>query len=280
MNYRHAYHAGNFADVCKHVILTILLQHLRQKKPPFRVIDTHGGIGLYDLAAGPAAQTQEHLAGISRILEAAPHTSLPSAITDYLDIVGRHAPHYPGSPAIIRARLRDSDRLVACDLHPADGESLKRLFVGDKQVEIHIRDGYAALKAFLPPPEKRGLVLIDPPFEQTDEWDRLADTTLTAVTRWPTGLYALWYPVKDRPAIWRFHEKLAAFCPRPVFYAELTVHPETAHSRMYGTGMILINPPWQSDIAIEEALSALLPFLDIRGGSVKTGWLKQEEAKA
>ena len=292
MNYRHAYHAGNFADVVKHAVLALLLERLAAKPSPYFVLDTHAGIGRYDLAAEAALKTGEAAAGIGRLLAALAGQATPPELAAYLGAVaalngaaaGGEMPRwYPGSPRLTRALMRPGDRLVLAEAHPEDARALKREFAGEAQVQVHHRDGWGALKAFLPPPERRGLVLIDPPYESADEADRLVAGLAAAHRRWPGGVYALWYPIKERPWVWRLHEALAATGIRRQLVAELTVSPEDDWRRLNGCGMIVINPPWQVDGAISGLLSRLHGAL-AAGDGAKDGaggwrvqWLVPEE---
>lgn len=259
MNYRHAYHAGNFADVHKHATLALVIEHLKRKDAPFLYADTHAGIGAYDLASVQAEKTGEWRDGIARIL-AEPNP--PAELQPYLDAVAAVNPQggmnaYPGSPALAATLARPTDRLALCELHPEDAETLRRRFVGDKRVGVHHMDGYTALKALLPPPERRGLVLIDPPFEVRDEFERMRRGLNQAMKRWPTGLYALWYPIKARASIDRFHADLAMLGLPKTLVAELMTNDRDAPQRLNGCGLVLINPPWKLD----EALGNLLPWL-------------------
>ena len=284
MNYRHAYHAGNFADVVKHAVLALLLERLAAKPSPYFVLDTHAGIGRYDLAAEAALKTGEAAAGIGRLLAALAGQATPPELAAYLGAVaalngaaaGGEMPRwYPGSPRLTRALMRPGDRLVLAEAHPEDARALKREFAGDAQVQVHHRDGWGALKAFLPPPERRGLVLIDPPYESADEADRLVAGLAAAHRRWPGGVYALWYPIKERPWVWRLHEALAATGIRRQLVAELTVSPEDDWRRLNGCGMIVINPPWQVDGAISGLLSRLHGALAAGDGDGAGGWRVQ-----
>ena len=284
MNYRHAYHAGNFADVVKHAVLALLLERLAAKPSPYFVLDTHAGIGRYDLAAEAALKTGEAAAGIGRLLAALAGQATPPELAAYLGAVaalngaaaGGEMPRwYPGSPRLTRALMRPGDRLVLAEAHPEDARALKREFAGEAQVQVHHRDGWGALKAFLPPPERRGLVLIDPPYESADEADRLVAGLAAAHRRWPGGVYALWYPIKERPWVWRLHEALAATGIRRQLVAELTVSPEDDWRRLNGCGMIVINPPWQVDGAISGLLSRLHGALAAGDGDGAGGWRVQ-----
>ncbi len=202
MNYRHAFHAGNFADCVKHALLLELLRAMQRKPKPFLVLDTHAGIGRYDLSSGPAAKTGEWREGIGRVLDAQ-----HPALAEYSTLVERLG-LYPGSPAIAAALLRDKDRLIACELHPEDAATLKAEFAGTPGVAVHERDGFEALRAFLPPPEKRGLILIDPPFERPDEFALISKSLLSAYEKFKTGVYVVWYPIKHRAPVREFFETI------------------------------------------------------------------------
>lgn len=278
MNYRHAYHAGNFADVVKHALLTLVLAHLKRKDTPFCVVDTHAGIGRYDLEGVEAGKTGEFREGIGRLLEGG---DLPSLLADYGAAVRSVNPDwpelkaYPGSPRIARFMLRPQDRLALVELHPEDAQTLKREFARDPQTGVHLQDAYIALRALLPPKERRGLVLIDPPFEVKDEFRRIAKGLAEALERWPTGIYGIWYPIKELDQVDRFLGELVGL-GRPCFTAELFRYSPTDPARLNGTGLVLINPPWKLDEALEE----LLPVLHDRlGGSGGYGvrWLVRGE---
>jgi len=255
MNYRHAYHAGNFADCMKHALLVWLLQALVRKQKPFSVLDTHAGTGHYDLAADEARRTGEAESGIVRLL-ATPAPELAS----YLDIV-RRLGLYPGSPAIIRALLRPSDRLIACELHPEDHALLRRHVGRDGQTAIHLRDGYDALAAFLPPPERRALVLIDPPYERDDEADRLLAALHTAHRRLPSAVIAAWYPIKHRAPVRALHDALRGAGIRDIVAAELHLREPLDPTRLNGSGLILMNPPFRFETDLPAILAALLDRL-------------------
>lgn len=278
MNYRHIFHAGNFADVMKHAILALIVEHLRAKPAPFCVLDTHAGIGRYDLASDAAQRTLEYQDGVARLFgHAPPHPALAS----YLDAVASLNPGgvlrwYPGSPRLARALLRPQDRLVLSELHPDDVQALKREFAGDRQVAVHHQDAYEALKAHTPPREKRGLVLIDPPFEEPGEFDRLVAGLTAAHRRWPTGIYAIWYPIKERPAVWRFHEALEGSGIRRILRTELTIHPEDTHLRLNGCGLAIVNPPWRLDETLGALLPAVHAALPTTGGGALVDWLVPE----
>lgn len=266
MNYRHIFHAGNFADVFKHSLLALMVDYLTRKEKPFFVLDTHAGLGAYDLDSDEARRTGEAAEGIGRVLAA---ESPPPELAPFLRIVGQLGRRYPGSPRVARALMRPDDRLVAVELHPTDVAVLKAEFARDRQVKVVHLDGYTALKAYVPPKERRGLVLVDPPFEQPDEFARLADSLAEAFRKWPTGTYALWYPVKGGGQVPAFHGALAGGGFGDVLVAELTVMGPTGDNRLTGTGMAVINPPW----LLEEQARALLPWLtQVLGRDAGAGW--------
>jgi len=284
MNYRHAFHAGNAADVVKHAILCLLVQRLCAKPAPFAVLDTHAGIGRYDLAGEAARRTGEATAGIQRLL-AMP--DLPDGLQPYVTAVtafnhacggvaGETLRWYPGSPCLVAGALRDQDRLICAELHPQDVESLRIALGRDRRVAVHRMDGWQALKAHLPFREKRGLVLIDPPFEAADEYDRLVAGLRLAHGRFATGLYALWYPVKDRADIWRLHQGLEDSGIRRILAVELTWQDDGRVDRLNGCGLILVNPPWQLDEALADLLPALHGILGASGGGTKLEWIVPE----
>jgi 23S rRNA (adenine2030-N6)-methyltransferase len=288
MNYRHAYHAGNHADVLKHVVLLAAIDALSRKDTPFFVLDTHAGRGRYDLQAEEAGKTGEAEAGITLLLAWARNARpLPTAIARYRDALrgegdddGRR--HYPGSPLLAARAMRGTDRLAACELQPDEAEALKTLFAGvarepGPRVEIHARDGYGAMKALLPPKEKRGLVLIDPPYEaQGAEFDAVIAALRDAFVRWPTGSFAVWYPIKQRRTMLPFLRKAAALPCKQALVAELLVRTDDSPLRMNGSGMLLLNPPWKLDTEIAGALPALAKALGESGAAHRLEWIKQE----
>lgn len=289
MNYRHLYHAGNFADVFKHLIVMLAVERLAAKPAAFCVVDTHAGLGLYDLQAPGALKTGEADRGIGRLWRDG--DDLPGSVRRFLALIGavnrdqgvavgqgERAPRwYPGSPWLVRRLLRPGDRQVLCELHPEEVAALRRLYAGTSGAAIHQADGYQGLKAHLPPPERRGLVLVDPPFEARDEADRLVRGLVTGHRRWPQGVFLLWYPIKERPAVWRLHEAAAATGIRRLLTAELTITGEEDSARLNGCGMLLVNPPWQLD----QELAALLPAVHRRlavdgAGGTRVVWLVGE----
>lgn len=279
VNYRHAYHAGNFAEVVKHATLARVIAHLREKPAAFRVLDTHAGAGLTNLAGPEASRTGEWRDGVGRLRAAALDGRVRTLLSPYLDAVaacnaGEEPLAYPGSPVLVRGWLRPQDRLLACELEPAAASALVRRMRGDARVKVMTIDGWTALSAYLPPKERRGAVLIDPPFEQPGEFARLADGLAVAHRKWPTGTYLAWYPIKDRRETDGFCRKLARTGIAKMLRAELTVAPERAATRLAGTGLVVINPPW----TLEAELAVLLPVLaEVLGrerpGTFRLDWL-------
>jgi 23S rRNA (adenine2030-N6)-methyltransferase len=275
MNYRHAFHAGNFADVVKHATLALLVERLKAKEAAFRVIDTHAGPGLYDLTGGEAARTGEWHNGIGRIVGRTFAPPMDGLMAPYLDAVaaaneGKKALlRYPGSPWIVRHMLRKQDRLTAVELHPDDAAALGSLFAGDWQVKAIELDGWLALGSFVPPKERRGLVLADPPYESPDEFRRMIDAFGKAHKRWPIGTYMLWYPVKDLEAVQQLRDQLAATGIRRLLRAELNVRARNTPERFNGSGFVICNPPWQFAETLRDLLHGLAPILaDGAGGGV------------
>ncbi|MGQ0676037.1 MAG: 23S rRNA (adenine(2030)-N(6))-methyltransferase RlmJ [Rhodospirillales bacterium] len=277
MNYRHIYHAGNFADVFKHAILALIVERLKEKPAAFSVLDTHAGAGLYDVESPEARKTGEYARGFGRV---AGRGGLPPALWPYLAAVAAANPggdwrFYPGSPVIVRALLRQQDRLVACELHPEDAHDLDRRFRGDRQAQVHHRDGYEALGALLPPLERRGLVLIDPPFEDPSERRLVVQALASAHARWPQGIYALWYPVKSRAEARLFHAELVNTGIRRQLAAEMTVRGGDDPTILNGCGMAIVNPPFKLDETFRAVLPALHQCLAGEGGS-DVRWLVPE----
>lgn len=270
MNYRHAYHAGNFGDVLKHATLALVIDYLKRKPAPFRVIDTHAGIGRYDLQEGPAEKTGEWRQGIGRLIgpQAAPvPEDVAALLYPYLSSVAAENAQgelrtYPGSPRLARMLLRPQDRIVANELHPEDGSRLKHLFARDPQTKVLQLDGWIALKSLLPPKERRGVVLIDPPFEQPGELDRMARGLREASSRFSTGTYLLWYPIKDPKPIAAFHTAIAGLGLSKLLVAELMLRNPSDIARLNGAGLVILNPSYRLD----EALRTLLPFFADRLG--------------
>ncbi len=263
MNYRHAFHAGNFADVLKHVVLTRIIAHLRLKPKPFRVIDTHAGTGLYDLSGDEAERTGEWREGVGRLGQAFA-TEIEDLLSDYRTVLAQVRARYgegiyPGSPAIIREMLRPIDRGILVELHPADHAVLAERYHQVSNLKALHLDGWQALHALIPPKEKRGLVLVDPPYEKTGELARLVREIARALGKWPNGIYAGWYPIKDQATVDAAVEPLRDF-PRPVLRIEACIRAANGHAGLAGSGLIVVNPPW----TLAQDLHALLPALEAR----------------
>jgi 23S rRNA (adenine2030-N6)-methyltransferase len=268
MNYRHGFHAGNFADVIKHIVLVRILVHLQDKPGAFRVIDSHAGAGRYDLTSDEARRGGEWLTGIARVMQARfSQTTLP-LLAPYLDIVRAFNPQteltaYPGSPLIARALLRPQDRLTACEVEPTARKRLIDALRRDIQARVVDLDGWVALPAFVPPKERRGLVVIDPPYEAKDEFERIGAGFAAAFAKWPTGSYLLWYPAKSRRATDNLARQVARLAgasasPATSLRLEFSVAPQAADDRLTSAGLLLVNPPWR--LAAE--LRAILPELE------------------
>lgn len=256
MNYRHAFHAGNPADCLKHALLVWILDALGRKSAPFFVLDTHAGAGLYELIEGDAARTGEWREGIARLLN-----EPPAALARYVSLVQQTTGsgfRYPGSPLLVRETLRPDDRLACCELHPEDARALRRLFRGDEQVGVHLRDGYESVRALLPPAARRGLVLIDPPYEAPGEFDRVAAALRDGASRFDHGVYAAWYPIKHRSPVTAFHEQVRLSGLRDIVAAELWLRAPTDPARLNGSGLLVRNPPHGFEQAADDILRALL----------------------
>ena len=283
MNYRHGFHAGNFADVIKHAVLARVLMHLRQKNAPFRVIDTHAGAGLYDLTGDEATRGGEWREGINRLFTASLRPEISALLAPYRDAVAAHNPdgalkRYPGSPLLARAALRPQDRLIACELEPKAAAALRHSLRGDpraKPVEI---DGWTALTAYVPPKERRGLVLVDPPFEQPDEFARLAGALAGAHRKWPGGIYLAWYPLKDAREVEGFARKLARLGIPKILRAEINLPAIAGTTRLRGSGLVIVNPPWTLEAELALLLPALGAILSEDGKcAIRLDWLAGEK---
>lgn len=285
MNYRHLYHAGNFADVMKHVLLVALVRALQRKDKGFLYVDTHAGRGRYDLetaAAGDSlARTPEWPAGIGRLWNVG---EVPQAVADYLALVRDFdrregnlsgVPRfYPGSPWLVRPLLRGIDRTVLCERQPAECDALRAQFERFGRTEVRAADGYAALRGVLPPPERRALVLVDPPYEATDEFTAVVAALREGTRRLAAGVFAVWYPLTERAQVDTFLAAVVALRPPPCVAAELAVAGESSSVKMKGCGLLVINPPWQWEEAARPALSCLADALaQAPGGGSRWEWL-------
>ena len=270
MNYRHAYHAGNHADVLKHLTLSRIFALLAKKEAPFAYLDSHAGIGLYDLSADQASRTGEYLQGIARLWQAA---DVPPLCDDYLRVVRELNPdgqlrYYPGSPELARQLSREQDRLHCNEKHPEDGQLLKENMHFDRRVAVHLGEGWHVPRALLPTREKRVVLLIDPPFEQADELERCVVALNEAIGRMRQAIVAIWYPIKDSRQLKRFYNQLASSSSPKLLRVELLVHPADDASRLSGSGVVIANPPW----GLEEQLRELLPWLAEQLAQDQPGW--------
>ncbi|HDZ9206297.1 TPA: 23S rRNA (adenine(2030)-N(6))-methyltransferase RlmJ [Vibrio cholerae] len=259
LSYRHSFHAGNHADVLKHIVQSLILNSLQQKEKPFVYHDTHSGVGRYDLTHKWSEKTGEYKQGIARVWQ---QDHIPAELDSYLDAIrqlnqGETLRYYPGSPRVARAHLREQDRMVLTELHPSDYPLLEQEFHRDRQVSIYKEDGFARLKASLPPQERRGLVLIDPPYELAKEYGDVVRAIAHSYKRWATGIYAIWYPVVNRCDIDDMLQGLQGLEIRKILQIELGVAPDTNERGMTASGMIVINPPW----TLESQMQTILPFL-------------------
>jgi 23S rRNA (adenine2030-N6)-methyltransferase len=280
VNYQHAFHAGNFADVHKHVVLARVLTYLRAKPAAFRVIDTHAGAGRYDLLAAEPSRSGEWRNGIERVWEAAKDKLAPDVRTllaPYLETIATYNPDgglrvYPGSPLIAQHLIRAQDRLIACELEPRSAAGLMTALRGDRRAKALAIDGWTAIGAYVPPKERRGMVLTDPPFEEAADFMRLSGSLATAHRKWPTGIYMLWYPIKGREAPEGLARRLERLAIPRVLRSEITLGRPRADAGLIGSGLIVVNPPF----TLEADLQALLPALGgilAPQGTHRLGWL-------
>jgi 23S rRNA (adenine2030-N6)-methyltransferase len=279
MNYRHAFHAGGPADVVKHAVLARILVHLLSKPAPFRVIDTHAGAGLYDLRGPEATRNPEWRDGIGRLLAAPIDAEARALLSPYLDAVralnpGGELATYPGSPALVRALLRSQDHLVACELEPNAAAALAHNLGRDRHAKAVAIDGWTALNAYVPPPERRGVVLVDPPFEAADEFSRLAQAVEAAHRKWATGIFLLWYPLKGRQDADALARRLRRSAIPKVLRVEVDFAVQREPGRLAGSGLIVVNPPWM----LADEIKILLPlFGTIFAGDHRLDWIARGE---
>lgn len=280
MNYRHAFHAGNFADIFKHAVLARVIVHLRKKEAAFRVIDTHAGAGRYDLTGGEAARSGEWRGGIGRVRAYPPRGETAALMEPLLARLPNpdegEDRFYPGSPLIALALIRPQDRLICCELHPDERRALTAAIQTDSRAKVAEIDGWTALRAFLPPPERRGLVLVDPPFEEGDDFRRFEAGLTDAHRRWATGIFLFWYPIKEALAVEDFARRLRRLRIPKILRVELAVSARPSE-RLAACGMIVVNPPW----GLADDLGTLLPYLsrtlDLDGtGRYRMVWLAGE----
>ena len=285
MNYRHHFHAGNFADVMKHILLMELLSRLNQKDKPYRYIDTHAGAGMYDLSLAPAQKSGEYLDGIHRLaqIEEATLRQAPAQIQRYMALVEQLRTQmgrgwYAGSPWFALQQMRADDKATAFEMQPSVFDEL-HFNLRDARMGLHERDAYEGLLAVIPPKEKRGLVMIDPPYElERKDFPQLVELLTTAHAKWPTGVYAVWYPIKDREMIDRFEKKMLKSGIRRQLICELCVWPDDTPAGLNGCGLLIINPPWQFADQADVLLQWLFPKLKMsdNGGHAAVRWLVGE----
>lgn len=282
MNYRHAFHAGNHADVLKHITLLALIDAFKRKDSPFFVLDTHAGRGRYLLSSEESRKTAEIDDGVMRLMA---QPTLPDVVERYLKAVQADNPvgaliSYPGSPLLAAQAMRAQDRLAACELQEEEAAALKALFARDRRVGVHPGDGYAQIRSLLPPKFNgvkigRGLVLIDPPYEAQDaEYPRILAALNETLSRWPQATCAVWFPIKQRRSVLHFFRKAAALPVKSALLVELLVRPDDSPLRLNGSGMLLLNPPWQFDRVLAPALPVLKEHLGEAGASTRMQWLK------
>lgn len=275
MNYRHAFHAGNHADVLKHIVLSRIIALLARKEAPFVCLDSHAGLGLYDLQGDQASRTGEWLDGIRRLWE---EKDLPESLADYLGViqalnVDDQLRYYPGSPELARQLTRMQDRVLLNEKHPEDGQLLKDNMKSDRRVAVHLGEGWHVPRALLPVAEKRALLLIDPPFEKADELERCVTALDEAIGRMRQTVVAIWYPIKDERQLKRFYQDLVKSSAPKLLRVELFVHAPDDAGRLAGSGLAIANAPW----GLEDELKQLLPWLAERlaqsQGSFRLDWL-------
>jgi 23S rRNA (adenine2030-N6)-methyltransferase len=277
MNYRHAFHAGNFADVHKHLVMLAIIERLKRKPTPLFFLDTHAGRGRYDLQSYDAARSAEWREGIGRLTAANPKSD---DARRYLELAGiTQAPlhQYSGSPLLALAALRETDRVVFVEQQPVEAATLERELPRRRNLSVVCGDGYAALRTYLPPKESRGLVLIDPPYEADNEFVQVERALHFGLTRWATGIFAAWYPIKASRESQRLHATLVKSGLRKLLLIELHIRPQDSPVGLNGSGLLIANPPWQLDEEVRTALEELRPLLDTDGtGRVRVEWLVGE----
>jgi 23S rRNA (adenine2030-N6)-methyltransferase len=270
LSYRHGFHAGNYADVLKHLVLVECLDRLVKKDKPLLYIDTHAGAGSYRLHEGYAAMNEEWATGIARLTASLQAAPVPAAITRYLSVVSGYAKPgtaYPGSPMIAATLLRAQDRLALFELHPSDSAPLSGLFAGDRRVEVRTADGFGGLRALLPPPSRRALVLIDPSYELAEDYERVVASMGDALRRFATGVYLIWYPLLERDDARALPDRLRCLSDRWLD-VRLRVRSSLPGERgMAGSGLVVINPPWLLKESLVEALPRLSGILGADGGA-------------
>lgn len=259
LSYRHIYHAGNHADILKHLVVSEICRHFIKKEAPFFYLDTHAGIGQYSLDSEQAQKNKEFQTGIARLLEA---ENLPEPVEQLLEIVRDMNPDgelefYPGSPKIVDYYVRQKDKLHLCELHPNDYPLLAALFPNKRRANVVKDNGFTAVKAMLPPPQKRGFVLMDPPYEVKKDYQYVVQALQEGYKRFPQGTYAIWYPVLNRKQANDLLRSVEATKIRNVLLLEMNIRDTEKERGMAGSGMIVVNPPW----TLEQSANQFLPVL-------------------
>jgi len=277
LNYQHAFHAGNFADAHKHAVLARILIHLKEKPAAFRVIDTHAGAGRYDLRSPEATRGGEWQGGIGRLFERRLPDQARTLLAPYLDSVQNLNPGgalrlYPGSSLIALALMRPQDRLIACELEPRAAAALKGV-LRDRRAKALAIDGWTALGAYVPPKERRGVVLVDPSFEEAADFSRLTSALAAAHRKWPTGIYMLWYPIKERDAPDALARRLRKLAMPGVLRCEITLGPPRGDAGLVGSGLIVVNPPFKLAGELKILLPALADAFAAAGAASRIDWL-------
>lgn len=263
MNYQHLFHSGNFADVCKHLSILLLLTHFKQKDNAFCYVETHAGAGLYDLHSDTAQHSAEYQHGIAQLWQQANKSPL---LQNYCNIVAqfnaeKQLRYYPGSPCLVQTQLREQDRAILAELAPTVVQQLKHTVATDKRFAIHQLDGYQAIKAFLPPAEKRGLILIDPPYETGKDFSQIITSVQYLHKHWRQAVVAVWYPIKNRTDTAEFHQQVRTMGIHKILATELCIFPDDNALRLNGSGLLFFNPPWQFDNQMRQLFDELLPLL-------------------
>lgn len=270
MNYKHSYHAGNFSDVLKHIVLIGIIREMIHKDKPLCYLDTHAGRGLY-LLNSTAKKTDEFAMGVEKLLSYYRASNgispIPQLIEVYISTIQHlgYPEYYSGSPLIAKAFLRETDRLILMELQPEEHRMLQKNMKDISSIAVHHQDGYLGIKAFLPPPERRGLILIDPTFEKPDEWQQLLASIKVGLKQFPTGVFAIWYPIKDLWQVKQFLKSVAGLGLKSAMVAELGIYPQDAPLSLMGSGMLIINPPWQCAEVLEKTLPWVWKALAVNG---------------
>ena len=269
LSYRHSYHAGNHADVLKHIVLTLCINALKEKEKPFLYLDTHSGAGRYLLQSEHSEKTGEYLSGINLIWQ---QSETPELLNTYLSVIKRYNPfdnlkYYLGSPLIAKQLLREQDKINLTELHPTDYPLLRQEFSKDKRARVLREDGFSQLKSKLPPESRRGIVLIDPSYEIKDDYQKIPKALLEAYKRFATGIYLIWYPVVSRTQTQKMIDEIVNLGIKKIFQFEFAIKPDNNQKGMTASGMIVINPPWK----LQQQMQTIMPWLKNTLDTGKTG---------